>query len=181
MVVNSFRNLIEELEMQRSEAYCPLSPMDDFRKYSHQRMVSDMMFFRPRYNEFRGFHSSDKADCEKCKLVTRGKFFGDEENVGLCKLELQEPNRKDYRTYIEPAPFSYIGPHLSFERYHEDIEIEPDKNYEYNMKKAEEEFGGKKGWKALVGVRENRSYSDRLYKYAQEKAGITQERDDDRE
>ncbi len=172
---------LEGLEMQRAEAYCPLSPMDDFRKYSHQRMVSDMNFFRPKYNEFRGFRSSEKADCEKCKLVTRGKFFGDEGNIGLCKLNLQESNGKDDRTYIGPAPFTEIGPHLSFDRNDGDIEIELGKNFEHNMKKAEEKFGGEIGWKALVGARKYRSYSDRLYKYAKEKAGITQELDEGRE
>lgn len=179
--IKSFYTL-EGLEMQKAETYCSIYPQDMFTAFEPKRMIAYMDFNQPKFTEFRGFtnemiHTNGVANCENSKLITRGKYLGDEENIGLATLSLPEG------TYMKKVDLTNCGPYLDFERQPgNEIAIPNGSNNETVLnliKEATEKYGGSQGWKTLLSALKFRPflYSQKLRLYAENAVGINQAND----
>ena len=173
---------IEGLEMQKAETHCSIYPPDMFTAFEPKRMIAYMDYNQPEFTEFSGFTNkiipaNGASKCENSKFITRGKYLGDEENIGLATLNLPEG------TYMEKVDLTNCGPYLDFKRQPGDEIAIPngsDNETVLNLiKEATEKYGGSQGWKTLLSALKFRPflYSQKLRLYAENAAGINQAND----
>ena len=165
----------EGIEIQQTAAHT-------VRKHSYSFKESNliqraMIEFKPLYTIWAGYCpelNSRTQYYDKMACATRGKYLGDEENIGFYKLAqyTQTNNYSVEATYsIEPINFDARGPYLDREHQSEGIYLTatPEKSSEEIEADAIKKYGGEKAWGSLLASSEHHDISKKLLDYASNK------------